>query len=248
VVDLLSHGRGTSLSQLDPLLTFLVHTLGQKLSVLAGGVTGGLGVSSLQCDAVSLVLHALRGDESLDLGGLGVWFGAFLLGDDLTTNDKFANVVLLGQAEESSDLGSTLGTKSLGVDNVGETGDVTLALLDDRQGQHGEILTDNAATDGLALAFPGSSRSVAGVAVGEEELDTGREHNTLLHGKALLVIATGDAEDVALPFIPETVTWHFVAHALLHEDAQLALIIDLEELLRPIGRVGDVQLHLADGG
>jgi hypothetical protein len=60
------------------------------LSVLAGGVTGGLGVSSLQCDAVSLVLHALRGDESLDLGGLGVWFGAFLLGDDLTTNDKFA--------------------------------------------------------------------------------------------------------------------------------------------------------------
>jgi hypothetical protein len=86
------------------------------------------------------------------------------------------NVVLLGQAEESSDLGSTLGTKSLGVDNVGETGDVTLALLDDRQGQHGEILTDNAATDGLALAFTGSSRSVAGVAVGEEELDTGREH------------------------------------------------------------------------
>ena len=39
----------------------------------------------------------------------------------------------------------------------------------------------------------------------------------------------------------------FGAHALLHEGAELALIFDLDDLLRPIGRVGDVELHL-DGG
>lgn len=36
----------------------------------------------------------------------------------------------------------------------------------------------------------------------------------------------------------------FGSHALLHERTELALIVDLDQLLRPIGRVGDVELHL----
>lgn len=36
----------------------------------------------------------------------------------------------------------------------------------------------------------------------------------------------------------------FGAHALLHEGTELALIIDLDDFLRPIGGVGDVELHL----
>lgn len=36
----------------------------------------------------------------------------------------------------------------------------------------------------------------------------------------------------------------FGAHALLHEGTELALIVDLDDLLRPIGRVGNVELHL----
>lgn len=36
----------------------------------------------------------------------------------------------------------------------------------------------------------------------------------------------------------------FGAHALLHEGTELALIVHLDDLLRPIGRVGDVELHL----
>jgi len=223
-----------------------VNTLGQELSILIRSILGRLSVSPLQGNAVSLVLHALRGNESLDLGGLCVWPCALLLGDDLTSDDELANIVLLGQAKESSNLGGTLRAKSLGVDDIGQAWDIAVALLDDRQGEYGKVLSDDAATNGLALAFTGSSRSVAGVAVGKEELDTGRKHDTLLHGKALLVIAASDAEDVALPFITETVAWHFVAHSLLHEDAQLALIIHFEKFLRPIGRVGDVQLHLVD--
>lgn len=37
---------------------------------------------------------------------------------------------------------------------------------------------------------------------------------------------------------------NFGSHALLHEGTELALVIDLDDLLRPIGRVGDVELHL----
>lgn len=44
----------------------------------------------------------------------------------------------------------------------------------------------------------------------------------------------GDRRDVA----------DFGAHALLHEGTELALIVHLDDLLGPIGRVGDVELHL----
>jgi hypothetical protein len=60
------------------------------LSVLVRSILGCLSPSSLECDAVSLVLHALRGNESLDLWCLRVWLGAFLLGDDFSSNDEFA--------------------------------------------------------------------------------------------------------------------------------------------------------------
>jgi hypothetical protein len=88
-------------------------------------------------------------------------------------------------------------------------------LLDNRESEDSEILTSDTTTDGLALALTGAARSVTGVAFGEEELDTGGEHlwlqvsakllalsegestyDTLLHGKALLVVATSDADDL----------------------------------------------------
>jgi hypothetical protein len=145
---------------------------------------------------MSLVLHALRGDESLDLGSFGVRLCAFLLGGYFATDDEFAaknilapvysrwstsdkaipNIVVLGQTEESSNLGGTLGTEALGIDHIGETRDISLALLDDGKSKDGKILPDNAATDGFALAFTGPSGSVAGVAIGEEELDASGEH------------------------------------------------------------------------
>lgn len=40
---------------------------------------------------------------------------------------------------------------------------------------------------------------------------------------------------------------NFRSHALLHEGAELTLIVDLDQLLRPIGRVGNVELHLDEG-
>jgi hypothetical protein len=40
----------------------------------------------------------------------------------------------------------------------------------------------------------------------------------------------------------------FGAHALLHEGTELALIVNLDDFLRPIGREGDVELHLDGGG
>jgi hypothetical protein len=128
---------------------------------------------------------------------------------------------LFAQTKESPNLRRTLGTKSLGLDDISKTWNGFFALLHDGKSENGEILTDNAASDGLALAFTSSARSVAGVAIGEEESDSSREHlwedksqrifcalalsldeersstyDTLLHRKALLVITASNAEDL----------------------------------------------------
>lgn len=245
---LLAHGRGTALAELGLLGLALGNTLGKDLGVFVGLVLDLLGLAALEGNAVALVLETLGGNESLDLGSLGVRLLALALGLDLAANDVLADIVILGEAEELADLGGALGAEALGVDDVGEAGDVGLALLDDGEGEDGEVHADDAATDGLALALTGAAGAVAGVSLGEKEADTGRVHNTLLHRETLLVVASGDAEDVALELVADGVTGDLSAHALLHEDAELALILNVDELLAAIGRVGDVQLHLAGVG
>lgn len=133
------------------------------------------------------------------------------------------------------------------MDNVGKAGDVLITLLDDAESQDGKVHADNAATNGLPLALTSAAGAVAGVAVGEQESDTSRVHNTLLHGETLLVVTTGNPEDVALELVADAVARDFVTHAAVHEDTELALIVDFDQLLGAIVGVGDVELHLDCG-
>ena len=170
---------------------------------------------------------------------------------------KKTYIIFLGEREELPNLGGTLGTQSLGVDDIGDTRDVLVALLDNAESQNGEIHSDDATTNRFTLALTGAAGSVAGVAFGEEETDTGWMHDSLLHWETLLVVATGDLEDVAFEFIANGITRDFSAHSvemgirwamievdwadgsipLVHEDTQLSLIFDLDELLAAIGRL-----------
>ena len=59
------------------------------------GILARLGLAALECDSVTLVLETLRGDETLDAGGLGVGFLAFAFGLDFAADDEFANLVFL---------------------------------------------------------------------------------------------------------------------------------------------------------
>lgn len=133
------------------------------------------------------------------------------------------------------------------MDGVGNAGDVGIALLDNGQSEDGQVHGDDAATDRLPLALSGTAGTVARVAVGKEEADTGWVHNTLLHRETLLVVAAGDLEDVALELIANAVAGHLVTHAAVHEDAQLLLIFNVDEFLRAIGRETDVELHPGSG-
>ena len=53
----------------------------------------------------------------------------------------------------------------------------------------------------------------------------------LLHGESLLVVTPGDAEDVTLELVPESVGGDLSAHTLLVEGTDLVLIVDLNQLL-----------------
>lgn len=181
----------------------------------------GTGSSSffLYASRISLILSRARGKKetcpvfsSHTLPGLPQPPPQLLVGDDRVWVQGETYIVILGEVEELADLSGALGAETLGLDDVGQAGDVGLALLDDAEGQDGQVHADDAAADGLSLALAGSSGAVAGVAVGEEEADTAGVEDTLLHGETLLVVSSGDAEDVALELVADGVTGDLSAH------------------------------------
>lgn len=221
-----------------------MNTLGKQLSIIVGSILAGFRSSALERDSVTLVLQTLWGDKTLDLGSLGVWLLALTLWNNFSSNDELANIILLVKTEESSNLGGTLGSKALWLNLIGQTWDVTLTLLDDGESKDSKILGDNATTNRLALALTSAAWAVAGVTVGKEKSDTSGMHHTLLHWETLLVVTTSDAHNITLPLITKAVGWDLLAHLLFHKDSELSLVVDFDEFLRPVGRVGNVELHL----
>ena len=147
------------------------------------------------------------------------------------------HIILLAETKESPNLGRPLRAQALRVYGIRETGDLAFALLHDAEGEDREVEGDDAAADRLSLALAGASWAVAGVALGEQEPDASGMHDTLLHREALLVVAAGDLEDVALELVADAVGGHLLAHPAVDEDAELALIVDVDQLLRPVRRV-----------
>jgi hypothetical protein len=222
--------------------------------VTYGSILGLLRITALQCDAVALVLEALRSDQTLDLWGLGVWLLTLSLWLNLSSNNELTDlyfkpesafgvpnshstqspfyrrlvgekdirntyIVFLGETKELADLGSALWTETLWVDDICDAWEFCLSLLDDAECENGKIHGDDATTDGFTLSLSGSARSVAGVSLGKEKADTGWVHDTLLHWETLLVVATGDSEDISLELVSDGVSRNLSAHSVKSKSA-----------------------------
>ena len=98
--------------------------------------------------------------------------------------------------------------------DVGDTWDIGISLLNNGESEDGKVHSDDASTNRLALTLTGSARSVARVALRKEKADTGWVHDSLLHWETLLVVTTGDLEDVSLEFISNGVTWNLSSHTI----------------------------------
>jgi len=228
-------------AQLLGLLSLLL-TLSQDLGVLGGGLTVLLPLPPLEGQAVTLPLQHGGGDQALDLGRLQGG-GLALLGRQGPLDDVSPDIVALAQVEELPDVGGTLGSQSPGDGVVGQSGDLGVTLLDDGQGQDGQVGVDDASADGLALPLAGATLAVASVALLEEQSDTALGHDALLHGESLLVVASGDAEDVTLPLVTQGVGGDLGAHTLLVKWTNLVFIVDFEQFLASRCREGHVELH-----
>lgn len=73
-----------------------------------------------------------------------------------------------------------------------------ITFLDDDQVENAEIGINDATTDRLALALASPAGTVAGVALAEQQAHTAVGQHTLLHGEALLVVASADAHHITL--------------------------------------------------
>jgi hypothetical protein len=89
---LLAHRRRAALAGVGAVGLGLGNALGKEGRVFVGLVLDLLGLAPLEGGTVAAVLEALGGDETLDLGGLGVGLLALALGLDLTANDVLADL------------------------------------------------------------------------------------------------------------------------------------------------------------
>jgi hypothetical protein len=185
-----------------------------------------------------LAAEALLGDHALDLGGL---VEGLVLALDLAGNNVLAHVVLLLiEGEGLDDVVSPLSAETVGALNVGDSGDFLVALFDNAEEDGGEVGADDAAADGLAFALTSAGGSVAlltykglvdvfdwfiiynekerrPLTSSEEDARAGVHQDALLHLEALLVVAAGDSEDVALELFAHDFTIDFLAHSSVVE-------------------------------
>lgn len=147
------------------------------------------------------------------------------------------NIIILGQTKESPDLSCPLGTQPVGEVLIGQAWEIIVTLLDNDEGQHSKIIANDTSPNRLPLPLTSTPWSVAGVALGQQKPDTSGVHNTLLHWETLLVVASGNFENISLELITNAVAWHFLPHALVLEDSETAVIVDFDKLLSAIGGV-----------
>merc|ERR1712100_949994 len=168
----------------------LTLALGEQCEVGSGlGLLLEAGVR-LELLEVTLALEHLRGDQTLDLWGLGVLLAA--LGGDLPADDTLADVIILVHTPELADLVGPLGSEAEVLVGISEAWNIGGATLDDNQVQHGQILVDDAATDRLALTLTSPALTVALGALHEEKADAVVSEDTLEHWESLLVVTAGD--------------------------------------------------------
>jgi hypothetical protein len=167
---------------------------------------------------VSLSGESGVSNDSLNFRG----FLSFLsvLGGEFSSNHAFldqSDVIRLLQGEELSDFVGTLGAQTSGDVDISESGDLLFSLLRDRDGQHGDIVSDDASSHRFSFSFTLSSFSETFLVLIQKESHSSVDHDTLSHGEALLVVTTGDLEVVTFKFVTEADGIDFLAHSFFNE-------------------------------
>eukprot|EP00760_Papus_ankaliazontas_P035095 PhM_4_TR7615/c0_g1_i1/m.1993 len=240
------HGR-------DVALEALVAALGEDHGdELLAGLRGGSGAGLLLGELPGAADDNGGLNEALDLGGLGVRaLVGEVLGGAVDLVELAAHNVLRDglarEAEELADVVGALGAEAAGNDNVGEALDGVRAALSDDDGDGGEVVAEDATTDGAALALTraGAPGGVAGAAGLHEEHDASGGHDALLHGEAVLILTARDAEAVAVEGLGEDLTVDLLTHAVVSEVGLAEdVVVEVDRLRGARGGRGNDELHV----
>jgi len=235
---LAQRGGGTPAGQLPLFLLLLSER--QQFSVFVG-IGLGLGDTRalLGLDA-SGALKDDRRDEALDLGSFRLRLLLSFLQLQRPPDDVLSDIVIFVEVEQLADFARPLGSQAARNRRVGQSWNIGVALLHDDEVENGQIRVDDTSSDAPAMTLSRAPGSVAGVHGAEEKADATVGQHSLHHRESLLVISAADAENVALPLIPERVAGDFLRHLLVEEDAEFAVILDLDQLLASRRRIGNV--------
>jgi hypothetical protein len=188
----------------------------------------------------AFALQRQGGDETLDLGRFA-HLNALLVGKD-AGNDVFPHIIFLGQIEQFANVIGPFRTQAAGDGVTGQAFNLLWSLLDHDQVEHGNIVADDATTDGFALAFTGTTGTVAFVTLFAQQPDAGIGQDALAHGEALLVIPTGNAHHVAFKLFAENGAFDFLRDTTVVQVLELTLVIDFNEFLEARGWARDIDL------
>merc|ERR1719215_1415524 len=220
----------------SPQLLLLLAILDQALGVILLELLGQHHPCPRLAPEITLPLEQGRSHQALDLRRL------FALAR-VAPNDKLAHVILLLEREQLADVRGALRTQAARPVVICEARNLLGALLRKHQAESCKVRADHAPSHGLALAAALAALAVARHALLEEQPNTVIAEDALLHGEALLVVASANAEDVALELIAQGIARNFGGHALVEEGQQLLVIVNLEHLLHARGWIGDIDLH-----
>jgi hypothetical protein len=191
-------------------------------------------------------------DQSLNLGGLlSQWSSGVLLALESSSGDILLDqscgnwLIFLSSFNtvELSDVVSSFGTKSSWDGSISDTRDLFFSLLNDGYWQIFNVRTDNTSSYRFSLSFSGSFGSVASSSWSEEEFKSGVGEDTLLHGKSVTVITTGDFENVSLEFVSQWIGFNLLAHSFFEEDSALIIVVDIDGFGCSVNRVRDWELE-----
>jgi len=214
-----------------------------QLSVGSFGFFGSFFSGSSSSFLASLSLKSDWGDESLDLWRLGSGFGVLLVSFQFSSDNEVSDIIFLFEVKQLSDFVGSFWPQSSVNNSVGDTGDIVITFSDDAGGDDGQIVVDDASSDGFSLSLTVSLAGVSGSAFLHEKSNSVSAEDTLFHGETLFVFTTGDPENVPFEFVSEWIGGYFVRDSLVVEVPDFMFIIDFEGFLLACAWVSNIDLH-----
>jgi len=141
------------------------------------------------------------------------------------------HVVFLRQIEQFPDLGRAFRSQSTRNSGIGQAGNILFTFLYDDQTQNRQICVYDAAANRFSLSLTRSSRTIARMALAQQQTDALIRQNALLHRKALLVVSTADTEDISLPLIAQRCSIDFLRQTFIVENANFLFIFEVKDFL-----------------